>query len=106
MPGLNCQAIEGDSPLLRRAMGVGTGYFSFLFDTAGLYHFKSRFRPQFESRYVCAAREMTLGSAIGFVGLLNVLKLDLGKTLRIAAGHLKKWTLPGGVANRTTAVAE
>ena len=90
VPGLNCaQPLAGDSPLLRRAMVWGTRYFSFIFDAAGLYHFKSRFRPQFESRYVCVYPRVTVGSALAFVGLLSVLKLDPGKSLRIALDKLQ-----------------
>jgi phosphatidylglycerol lysyltransferase len=81
----------------------GTRYFSFLFDAAGLYHFKSRFRPQFESRYVCVFPKVTLGSALAFVGLLDVLKLDLRKSLRIAADRLRKWAMRSTLANRQSA---
>jgi phosphatidylglycerol lysyltransferase len=84
----------------------GTRYFSFIFDAAGLYHFKSRFRPQFESRYVCVFPRVTLGSALAFVGLLNVLKLDVRKSLRIAGDRLRKWTLRSTLADRQAAVAE
>ena len=105
VPGLNCaQPLEGDSPLVRQAMVWGTRYFSFIFDAAGLYHFKSRFRPQFESRYVCVFPRVTLRSALAFVGLLNVLKLDVRKSLRIGADRLRKWALRSKLADRQTAV--
>ncbi len=90
---------------MRRAMVWGTQYFSFLFDTAGLYHFKSRFRPQFESRYVCVFPKVTLGSALAFVGLLNVLKLDLRKSLRIVGERMQKWTLRSTLADRRPTAA-
>ncbi len=106
VPGLNCaQPLAGDSPLLRRSMVWGTRYFSFIFDTAGLYHFKSRFRPQFESRYVCVFPKVTLGSALAFVGLLNVLKLDGRKSLRIALDRLRKWALRSTLADHPTVAA-
>ena len=55
IPGLGCEeALPGDSALTRRALCFGKKHLNFLFDFAGLYHFKSRFRPRYESRYVCS----------------------------------------------------
>ena len=39
-------------------------YFSFIFDVAGLYHFKSRFRPRFEDRFICAVRPSRWGPRV------------------------------------------
>ncbi len=107
VPGLNlADPLAGDSPLLRRSMVWGTRYFSFIFDAAGLYHFKSRFRPQFESRYVCVFPQVTLGSALAFVGLLSVLKLDARKSLRIALERLKKLTQRSRLARQGAAAVD
>ena len=55
VPGLGCEeAIPGDSALTRRSLCFGKKHLNFLFDFAGLYHYKSRFRPRYESRYVCS----------------------------------------------------
>lgn len=82
VPGMRCQRLPGDSPLVRHALAIGSRYFNFVFDTAGLYHFKSRFRPQWEARYLCARPAVTLGSAWALVQLLGVVDLDAGKLAR------------------------
>jgi phosphatidylglycerol lysyltransferase len=93
VPGLRChQPLPGDSALARRGMVLGSKYFNFIFDTAGLYHFKSRFRPRFENRYICALPRVSLGSAWAFVHVLGVLNLDFGKLCRIVAERLRKLT--------------
>jgi phosphatidylglycerol lysyltransferase len=84
VPGLRADAASpGDSALVRRGLVLGGRYFNFIFDTAGLYHYKSRFRPRFENRYLCARPMVTLGSAWSLVRLLGVLDLDAGKLSRI-----------------------
>jgi len=80
IPGLGCrEPLPGDSAMARWGLVVGTQYFGVLFDAAGAYHFKTRFRPRFESRYLCVRPKVTLGSAWAFVRLLGVLQLDFGK---------------------------
>jgi phosphatidylglycerol lysyltransferase len=80
IPGLRChEPLPGDSAMARWGLVVGTQYFGVLFDTAGAYHFKSRFRPRFENRYLCVRPKVTLSSAWAFIRLLGVLQLDFGK---------------------------
>ncbi|HEV3339577.1 MAG TPA: DUF2156 domain-containing protein [Pirellulales bacterium] len=91
VPGLRAQTpLPGDSPLARRALALGSRYFNFIFDTAGLYHYKSRFRPRFESRYLCARPALSLGSAWALVRLLGVLDIDYGKLARLGYQRLRK----------------
>lgn len=79
-PGLRAgEPLPGDSPLVRWALSIGSRHFNFIFDAAGLYHFKSRFRPRFESRYLCVRPKATLGSTWALVQLLGVLRLDSRK---------------------------
>ena len=47
--------LPGDSAIIRRALSVSR-HFGFIFDVAGMYHFKSRFRPRFEDRFLLPAR--------------------------------------------------
>jgi len=82
VPGVRCdRPLPGDSALIRRAM-VLSQYFSFIFDVTGLYHFKSRFRPRFEERFICARPAVTLGAAASFIGLCGALRLNSVKLVR------------------------
>ncbi len=82
VPAMRCnRPLAGDSPLIRRAMTVSR-YFGFIFDVAGLYHYKSRFRPRFEDRFICAAPPVTLGAACSFVGLCGAMRLNPVKLAR------------------------
>jgi phosphatidylglycerol lysyltransferase len=90
IPGLHCrQAMPGDSPLVRWAMVWGSRV-SWVFDTAGLYQFKTRFRPRFESRYLCAYPGATLGSLWSFVQVLGVLDLSPGKLWHSIASKTRR----------------
>ena len=83
IPGLRCrQALPGDSRMTRWGLVLASQYFNLVFDTTGAYHFKSRFRPRFENRYLCVRPRMNLFTAVAFVRLLGVLRLDLGKLCR------------------------
>lgn len=82
VPGVRCERpMPGDSAIIRNAM-VLSQYFSFIFDVAGLYHFKSRFRPRFEDRFICAYPAVTLGAALSFIGLSGALRLNSLKLVR------------------------
>jgi phosphatidylglycerol lysyltransferase len=90
-PGLRAsEPLPGDSALVRGGLAIGSRYFSFIFDAAGLYHFKSRFRPRFENRYLCVRPKATLGSTWALVQLLGVLKLDLRKLGRSLLDRARK----------------
>jgi len=80
IPGLRCRQMPGDSRIIRWGLIVG-GKFRFIFDSKGLYHFKSRFRPRFEERFVCVFPKATIGSTWAFVRLCGVLRLSPRKGL-------------------------
>jgi phosphatidylglycerol lysyltransferase len=88
VPGLGCEeAISGDSAMTRHAFVFGMKYLNFLFDFAGIYHFKSRFRPHYEGRYICALPGTTLGSALALFRISGMVEFD---RKRVAANLMQK----------------
>jgi phosphatidylglycerol lysyltransferase len=91
LPGLRCdRPLPGDSALVRWGLALGTGGLNPAFETAGAFHFKSRFRPRFEARYLCVRPRMTLGTAIAFIRLLGVMHIDPRKLAKLAMDRWKK----------------
>ena len=82
-PASNCgTAIAGDSPLVRLGLTYGSRLMNPLFDVAGLQHFKSRFRPRYENRYICSLPKVSLGALWAFArvsGLFSVRPLKLAR---------------------------
>lgn len=92
IPGLGCEGKRsGDNVLTRVGLSFGKKHLNFLFDFAGLYHFKSRFRPRYESRYICSRPRSTPMSTLVFFrmsGMLTFSPRKVGKNF--IAKHLKR----------------
>ena len=78
-PAVRCEALPHDSWIVRRGLQFGFDYASIFFDMPGEYHFKSRFRPRFERRYICHWPHASIRSMWSLVRLSGVLKLDYRK---------------------------
>lgn len=90
VPALRCgQPLPGDSPLARWGF-VLSKHFNFIYDSTGLYHFKSRFRPEFENRYMCVWPKVTVGSAWAFIRLIGVFELSPLKIARNCFARIRK----------------
>lgn len=63
LPLIGCDKPNpGDSWLLRKTITFAQRHGSALYDSAGLYHFKTRFRPhQFNDRFICVRPRVSLG---------------------------------------------
>lgn len=93
-PGRNCSIpIPGDSWLIRYGWPFGEKYASVLFDFAGLRHFKSRFRPRFESRYVVALPHVTFGLFWSFLMVLGGFRINIASLVRVCLDRIRKWNV-------------
>jgi phosphatidylglycerol lysyltransferase len=91
IPGMRCQTpLAGDSVMARWGVIAGTRYLGFLFDSTGAYHFKTRFRPRFENRYLCVHPKVTIGSSLALIRLMGVLHLNIPKLCGLLATRWKK----------------
>ncbi|WP_077027304.1 bifunctional lysylphosphatidylglycerol flippase/synthetase MprF [Fuerstiella marisgermanici] len=63
LPLIRCETPRpGDSWVLRRMVTLAHKRFGAIYDSAGLYHFKTRFRPhRFDDRFICAYHRVTPG---------------------------------------------
>lgn len=66
-------AIPGDSRLVRWLLVAWTRYGNFLFNVRGLYHFKSRFRPDFQPSYVAIYPRVTWRTIVDFLAASGIL---------------------------------
>jgi phosphatidylglycerol lysyltransferase len=60
------------------------------FDLPGEYHFKSRFRPRFEPRYICHWPHASVRSMWSLVRLSGVLNLDYRKLATAAWSGVRR----------------
>ncbi len=61
-----------DSRLVRWLLVIWSRYGNFLFNVRGLYHFKSRFRPEFQPRYVALYPRATWRTIIDFLAASGI----------------------------------
>jgi phosphatidylglycerol lysyltransferase len=84
LPGLRCsKPTPNDSAMVRWGLALGTGRLNPAYATAGAYHFKSRFRPRFENRYLCALPRVTLPCAVAFIRLVGALEFNPRKLISV-----------------------
>lgn len=90
-PARNCSNPQpGDSWLVRHGMTLADRFLGIIFDFAGLRHFKSRFRPRYENRYVCARPNVSPGAIWAFIKISGGMRLDLPRLARVAFERLGK----------------
>lgn len=90
-PARNCSTPRpGDSWMVRRGMTFADQYLGVVFDFAGLRHFKSRFRPRYENRFICARPAVSLDALWAFINISGGLRLDLTKLSRAIVERFSK----------------
>ena len=73
VPAINCgEPLPGDSRLARLSLGFWEKRLAFIFNSRGLYHFKSRFRPVFSPAYLCVRPGVSLGSTWSFMKMAGL----------------------------------
>ena len=77
VPAVRCdRPTPGDNPLVRRAVVLWHSRCGAIFNTAGLHHFKSRFRPRYEPLYACGSPRVPVTAAAAFVRASGVLDVS------------------------------
>ena len=76
--------------MVRWGITLGTGSLNPAYATTGAYHFKTRFRPRFEDRYLCAYPRVTCGTALAFIRLVGALSFDPRRLFALAWRHWQK----------------
>jgi phosphatidylglycerol lysyltransferase len=61
-PFLRCTPVTGDSPLFRTIANFWWRRLNVIYDVQGLFHFKSRFRPDYREMYLAASPKITVRS--------------------------------------------
>jgi nucleoside-diphosphate-sugar epimerase len=87
MPAARCdQRRRGDSWLIHKYIRITHHYLNFIFDTPGIYHFKTRFRPKCDNRYCCVWPKASLGPLHAILSTWGTLKfsprLAIGRGIR------------------------
>ena len=72
------EPMPNDSRLLRNGMNLWWHYGNWLFDMQGLYHFKSRFRPEYRNLCVAALPNVTFHSMRTFMKMWKICRPQLG----------------------------
>jgi phosphatidylglycerol lysyltransferase len=65
IPAVRCEtAVTGDSMIARPTLVFWWRHLSAIFDFRGIYHFKSRFHPEYREMYIAARPKVTIRSMI------------------------------------------
>ena len=99
IPALNCrEQPEGHSQFFARMLQMWWNRFNWLFDLRGIYHFKSRFRPRYEPRYVAALPHFGFLESYAFADILNLFEPNPVALARGISRHLRKRSARGTLA--------
>ena len=83
IPAVGCEEkLEGESRVVRLCLRAWRKMGYAIYDIHGLYHFKSRFRPDFQDMFIAAYPKSTIRGIIAFmkfVGIFNVSFSSLAK---------------------------
>ncbi len=83
LPAIGCETkLPGDSFVVRLALILWNKLGNALFDTKGLYHFKSRFRPEYRDIFICSMPNASVGLVWTYMNLVKAFDLKIGAFLK------------------------
>jgi phosphatidylglycerol lysyltransferase len=99
MPAAHCQERRpGDSWLINAYIRMTHRYLNFIFDTPGIYHFKSRFRPRCESRYCSVWPRASVRPLHAMLSTWGMLEFNLWRALGRGLRRFGVWSQRGTLA--------
>jgi phosphatidylglycerol lysyltransferase len=92
MPAAHCgDRRAGDSWFIHAYIRMTHQYLNFIFDTPGIYHFKTRFRPECESRYCSVWPRGSVGALHAILSTWGTLEFSLWKAMARGVRRLGVW---------------
>lgn len=89
IPAVRCEtAVTGDSLIARPTLVFWWRHLNAVFDFRGIYHFKSRFHPEYREMYMVAWPKVTIGSMIALGMGWGLIRFD---PWRLAGRLLSRW---------------
>jgi phosphatidylglycerol lysyltransferase len=64
VPFVRCTPVAGDSPMFRKVVNFWWRFLNPIYDVHGLFHFKSRFRPDYREMFVAANPPLSVRSLV------------------------------------------
>lgn len=92
IPTVRCgRAVKGDSWTGRGGFVLWWYGLNWLFDVRGIYHFKSRFRPEYREMYLVSSPKTSLLSLCGMCRTWGVWRVSPWRLVRFSGSKLSKW---------------
>jgi phosphatidylglycerol lysyltransferase len=92
IPTVRCgRAVKGDSWTGRGGFVLWWYGLNWLFDVRGIYHFKSRFRPEYREMYLVSSPKTSLLSLCGMCRTWGVWRVSPWRLVRFSGSTLSKW---------------
>jgi phosphatidylglycerol lysyltransferase len=88
-PFLRCTPVMGDSIMFRSVANVWWRFLNPLYDVRGLYHFKSRFRPDYREMYIAAKPGVTIRSLLVIALVWNLFHFNPLRLVQRCLRHKK-----------------
>ncbi|MDX1387138.1 MAG: phosphatidylglycerol lysyltransferase domain-containing protein [bacterium] len=99
VPFVRCEKpMENDSCLLRTITVFWWNYLNWIFDMQGIYHFKSRFRPQFREKFIAVTPKVTLCGGVSFLNTWKFYRANPWRLLKSGINAIKKRSLRRNLA--------